>query len=121
MKKLFVLTLLLVVFSFISCGGNDKSAENTEKEGTKQDENNGKDEKKENPDDGKTSDVEEGVNDIDLTGSVFEMPKINPSGNIPLSAGIPMKSAGIAKVTVKIDDKKEGKEDFFPLIPTRLR
>jgi len=114
MKKFIIVTILLVVFSlFVSCGGNEKSGENTEKEETKQDEKNGKDEKKENPDDGKTSDVEEGVTDIDLTGSVFEMPKINPSGNIPLSAGIPMKSAGITKVTVKIDDKKEGKEPFL--------
>ena len=40
------------------------------------------------------------------------MPKINPSGNVPLSAEIPMKSAGIAKVTVKIADKEAGKEPF---------
>ena len=110
MKKFFILTAVFIVFSmFSACGGNEKSNETdgNEKDKTEQKE------KKENPDDGKTSDVEEGVNDIDLTGSVFEMPKINPSGNIPLSAGIPMKSAGIAKVTVKIDDKKEGKEPFL--------
>lgn len=101
MKRFFALTAIFVVFSmFVSCGGSSKTENDPENKN----------------DDGDTEqsddDDEDSDDDIDLTGSVFSMPKINPSGNVPLSAEIPMKSAGIAKVTVKIADKEAGKEPF---------
>ena len=102
MKRFFVFTAVLVVFSMlVSCGGGSKNSENDSDSSN---------------DDGDTEqsddDEEEDDGDIDLTGSVFSTPKINPSGNIPLSAEIPMKSAGIAKVTVKVADKEKEKEPF---------
>ena len=90
MKRFFVLTAVVVVFSMlVSCGGG-KSDPATDGDS-------------ETPDEDETTD-EEGVTDTDLTGSVFSMPKINPSGNIPLSAAVPMKTAGVAKVTVEVAD-----------------
>ena len=90
MKRFFVLTAVAVVFSMlVSCGGGKSDPATDDDSGT--------------PDEDETTD-EEGVTDTDLTGSVFSMPKINPSGNIPLSAAVPMKTAGIAKVTVEVAD-----------------
>ena len=94
MKKSFVVIALTVIFFFISCGGSGKSEPVTDGDSETPDED--ADEEPYND--------EEGVTDTDLTGSVFSMPKINPSGNIPLSAAVPMKTAGIAKVTVEVAD-----------------
>ena len=91
MKKLFSLIALAAIFFLVSCGGG-KSEPATDSDN-------------ETPDEDETADTdEEGVTDTDLTGSVFSMPKMNPSGNIPLSAAVPMKTAGIAKVTVEVAD-----------------
>lgn len=108
MKKFFVFTVIFIVFSmFVACGGSDKSG-NSGNENTDQD-------KEENDDDqeGDVYDCKEGVDEINLAGSVFEMPKVNPSGNIPLTAGIPVKSAGIAEIEVKVADKEADKEPFL--------
>jgi len=108
MKRFFVLTAILVVFSMlVSCGGSGKSENDSDSETNDSSET----------DSGETTDDdtdygEEGVSDTDLTGSVFSMPKINPSGNIPLSAEIPVKAEGIAKVTVKVADKDADKKPF---------
>ena len=101
MKKIFILTVVFVVFSmFVSCGGSGKSEPATDGDS-------------ETPDEDETSDTdEEGVTDTDLTGSVFSMPKMNPSGNIPLSAAVPMKTAGITKVMVEVADI-DGKSEPF--------
>ena len=100
MKRFFVLTAVLVVFSMlVSCGSGSK---------TENDSDNSNDD----GDTEQSDDDEEDDGDIDLTGSVFSMPKMNPSGNIPLSAEIPMKSEGIAKVAVKVADKEKDKEPF---------
>ena len=91
MKKSFILIACVAIFFFVSCGGG-KSEPATDGDN-------------ETPDEDETTDTdEEGVTDTDLTGSVFSMPKINPSGNIPLSAAVPMKTAGVAKVTVEVAD-----------------
>ena len=103
MKRFFVFTTIVFVFlMLVSCGGSSKPANDSDNS---------------NNDDGDTeqsdADVEEDdAGDIDLTGSVFSAPKMNPSGNIPLSAEIPMKSAGISKVSVKVADKEAGREPF---------
>ena len=99
MKRFFVLTAILVVFSMlVSCGGSGKSDPVNDGDSETPDEDADED------DDEEPYTDEEGVTDTDLTGSVFSMPKMNPSGNIPLSAAVPMKSAGIAKVTVEVAD-----------------
>ena len=119
MKKFFVFTAIFIVFSvFVACGGNDDiKVEKPDNEKTDSDVNDTDDNDNEKNDadqeEEETYDCKEGVAETDLTGSVFEMPKINPSGNIPLSAGIPMKSSGIAKIAVKVADKKADKEPFL--------
>ena len=90
MKKSFVIIALVAIFFFVSCGSGDKSNPLTDGDN-------------DTPDNEEIP-GEEGVADTDLTGSVFSMPKINPSGNIPLSAAVPMKTSGIAKVTVEVAD-----------------
>ncbi|MBR4489979.1 arylsulfate sulfotransferase N-terminal domain-containing protein, partial [bacterium] len=90
MKKSLIVIALVTIFFFVSCGGSGKSEPAADGDN-------------ETPDEDETTD-EEGVTDTDLTGSVFSMPKMNPSGNIPLSAAVPMKSAGVAKVTVEVAD-----------------
>ena len=97
MKKSFFVIVLTAIFFFVSCGGG-KSEPATDGDS-------------ETPDEDETTD-EEGVTDTDLTGSVFSMPKMNPSGNIPLSAAVPMKTAGIAKVSVAVADI-DGKSEPF--------
>ena len=111
MKKIFILAaVLFTFFMVVSCGGNNKTENNEQNNETNdQDEIDDKD----NTDDSDVSDGKEGVGEIDLNGSVFSMPKINPSGNIPLSAAVPMKTAGIAKVTVEIADKEPGNPPFL--------
>ena len=95
MKRFFVLTAVAVVFSMlVSCGSSGKSEHATDGDNETPDED---------ADEEPYTD-EEGVTDTDLTGSVFSMPKMNPSGNIPLSAAVPMKTAGIAKVAVEVAD-----------------
>ena len=97
MKRFFVLTAVMVVFlMLVSCGGSSKSENDGDNENNDSD----------------TEETDDEGDEVDLTGSVFSMPKMNPSGNIPLSAEISMKSAGIAKVSVKVADKETGKEPF---------
>ena len=103
MKRFFVLTAVAVVFSMlVSCGSSGKSEHATDGDNETPDED---------ADEEPYTD-EEGVTDTDLTDSVFSMPKMNPSGNIPLSAAVPMKTAGIAKVTVEVADIDEKSAPF---------
>ena len=111
MKKIFFVTVISVVFLMLaSCGGGSKTENGSENNDNDSDIEETEDGDTENNDD---SDTGEGVDDVDLTGSVFSMPKMNPSGNIPLSAEVPMDSAGIAKVTVKVADKQSEREPFL--------
>ena len=98
MKKSFVVIAFFAIFFFVSCGSSGKSDPATDGDSEQTDAD--------------TDTEDDETEDVDLTGSVFSMPKLNPSGNIPLSAAVPMKTAGIAKVSVKIADI-DGKSDPF--------
>lgn len=104
MKKFSVLfTILAVTLLFASCGSGNKPENDSDEQ---------QDTDTETPDTDTDDDPHEGVSDTDLTDSIFSMPKLNPSGNIPLSAAVPMKTDGISKVTVAVADTEDGAKPF---------
>ncbi|MBP5406190.1 aryl-sulfate sulfotransferase [bacterium] len=114
MKRFLILTAVLSAFLMVvSCGGNDRTENVEQNDNDEADDRDETDDSDKNDEDGSgNSDCSESVAETDLKGSVFEMPKINPSGNIPLSAAVPMQTAGIAKVSVRIADKDPDKKQF---------
>ena len=114
MKRFLILTAVLSAFLMVvSCGGNDRTENVEQNDNDEDDDRDETDDSDKNDEDGSgNSDCSESVAETDLKGSVFEMPKINPSGNIPLSAAVPMQTAGIAKVSVRIADKDPDKKQF---------
>lgn len=82
--KVFKVFILCSVLFFVSCE-NKTTAEN---------------------------DLDNEINDSDVTGSVFGEHTINPSGNIPLSASVVTTVSGVAKVVVEVADIIDGNDPF---------
>ena len=101
-RSIALLSLLGLMFFCSACGGSGNP-------GPDEDPTPVSDEDSSRSDGDETDD--EDYDDIPA-GSIFGAPRLNPSGNIPLSATISMKAEGVARVSVAVKDIDPDKSDF---------